>query len=74
MGRGGVRVVLEDRIENGREYELFMGDDSSGRRVQVAWSQDAADGQIAGLKYLDAVTTPDDDGGGSTMPPPTGDE
>jgi hypothetical protein len=53
VGRGGVRVVLEERIEDGREYELFFSDDSSGRRVQVAWLQDAADGQIAGLKYLD---------------------
>jgi hypothetical protein len=75
VGRGGVRVVLEERIEDGREYELFFSDDNSGRRVQVAWVQDAADGQIAGLKYLDPELGAGSEAGGSTastgsVPPP----
>jgi hypothetical protein len=53
VGRGGVRVVLEDRIERERVYELFFSDDSTGRRVRLAWSTDQADGQIAGLQYLE---------------------
>lgn len=53
VGRGGVRVVLEERIDDAHEYELFFSDDTVGRRVRVAWWQDAADGQIAGLEYLD---------------------
>jgi hypothetical protein len=75
VGRGGVRVVLEERIEDGREYELFFSDDSSGRRVQVAWLQDAADGQIAGLKYLDPELGAGLEAGGTSagagsVPPP----
>lgn len=75
VGRGGVRVVLEERIEDGREYELFFSDDSSGRRVQVAWLQDAADGQIAGLKYLDPELCPgflggESSAGAGSVPPP----
>lgn len=69
VGRGGVRVVLEVRIEHDRDYELFFDDDESGRRVQVAWSQEQADGQIAGLKYLDVEPPPNPEGV-SSMPPP----
>jgi hypothetical protein len=53
VGRGGVRVVLEDSIERDQDYELFFSDDATGRRVRVAWSTEQADGQIAGLKYLE---------------------
>jgi hypothetical protein len=72
VGRGGVRVVLEERIETSREYELFFSDDATGRRVQVAWSQEQADGQIAGLKYLDVEAAPNPEGNLSSDPP--GDE
>jgi hypothetical protein len=67
VGRGGVRVVLEDKIEHDRDYELFFSDDTNGRKVQVAWSQEQADGQIAGLKYLEVEPLPNPEG---TSPPP----
>lgn len=69
VGRGGVRVVLEERVQDAFEYELFFGDDETGRRVQVAWSNDQADGQIAGLKYLDLDAPPDPEGRLSSIPP-----
>ncbi len=47
-----------ERVGDSQEYELFFGDDATGRRVQVAWSNDQADGQIAGLKYLDLDAPP----------------
>jgi|SRR5688572_6317411 hypothetical protein len=69
VGRGGVRVVLEERVADSQEYELFFGDDTTGRRVQVAWSNDQADGQIAGLRYLDLDAPPDPEGRLSSIPP-----
>jgi hypothetical protein len=71
VGRGGVRVVLEERLQESREYELFFSDDTSGRRVALAWSQDAADGQIVGLKYLDVEAIPDAEGGVPSVAPKT---
>jgi hypothetical protein len=66
-----VRVVLEERLQESREYELFFSDDTTGRRVEVAWSQDAADGQIVGLKYLDLEANPDAEAGAPSVPPKT---
>jgi hypothetical protein len=72
VGRGGVRVVLEDAIDTTREYELYFSDDASGRRVQVAWSQEQADGQIAGLKYVNVDPAPSPEGSVASEPPSLG--
>jgi hypothetical protein len=55
VSRGGVRLIVENQVELGREYELSIGDEQSAvlRRGRVVWVQDEADGQIAGVQYLD---------------------
>ena len=53
VSRGGIRAIVEDTIELGREYELLIGDQQNPRRGRVVWVQDEADGQIAGVQYLD---------------------
>jgi len=55
VSRGGVRLVVENQVELGREYELWIGDEEKAvrRRGRVVWVQDEADGQIAGVQYLD---------------------
>ncbi len=65
VSRGGIRAIVEEPLTQGIEYLLTVGDEeaSSTRRATVVWSQDEADGQIVGLKYLD------EDG---TMPPKDG--
>jgi hypothetical protein len=63
VSRGGVRVILEAPVELGHEYEIVIGDDEQGRRCRVVWVQDEADGQIAGVQFLDIQATP---------PPPPG--
>lgn len=65
VSRGGIRVIVEENIELGREYELLIGDAPSPRRGRVVWVQDEADGQIAGVQYLDVE-------GGSVPPAPDG--
>ena len=64
VSRGGVRVILEAPVELGDEYEIFIGDAETGRQCRVVWVQDEADGQIAGMQFLDVEGTP--------PPPPAG--
>lgn len=64
--RGGLRVIVEDRLEVGAVFELSVGDGVSEvvRQSRVAWVQDEADGTICGLKFLDCdgpVPSPSDD-------------
>ncbi len=55
VSRGGLRVVVEEPLRPGIEYEIVVGDsdNDAGRTASVVWVKDAADGQIVGLKYLD---------------------
>jgi hypothetical protein len=52
ISRGGLRAVLEQPIEAGREYLVVVGE-SGARRACVAWAKGEADGQIVGLRFLD---------------------
>ncbi|MBK7578893.1 MAG: PilZ domain-containing protein [Myxococcales bacterium] len=63
VSRGGVRIIVEDRVELGKDYEISLGDDEHVRRpCRVVWLQEEADGQIAGVQYMDT----------NAGPPPTG--
>lgn len=58
LSRGGVRIVVEDPIELNAEYTVVLGDDEQNPRpARVAWIQDEAGGQIAGLQFLDVQGT-----------------
>jgi hypothetical protein len=59
LSRGGVRLVLEDAVEPGADYDVTVGD-SAPRPGRVIWVQTEADGQIAGVQFLD---------GDGTVPP-----
>jgi hypothetical protein len=63
VSRGGVRVILEEAVELGEEYDISIGEESP-RRGRIVWVQDEADGQIAGVQFLD--------GTGNQAPPPEG--
>jgi PilZ domain len=59
VSRGGVRIIVEDRVELGNEYDIVVGDEDLVRRpCRVVWVQEEADGQIAGVQYLDTNTGP----------------
>jgi hypothetical protein len=57
LSRGGARVVVEQAIEVGREYEVQIGADAPFRPGRVGWVRDEADGQIVGLQFLDAAAS-----------------
>lgn len=57
LSRGGVRVIVEDALELGREYEIAIGEDEHVRRpCRVVWLRQESDGQIAGVQFLDTNT------------------
>ncbi len=58
--RGGLRVVVEDGVVVGQEFEVAIGSDDapdrSVRRGRVVWVQPEADGQIVGIEFLEATS------------------
>ena len=63
LSRGGVRIIVEDRVELGKDYDISIGDEDHIRRpCRVVWVQEEADGQIAGVQFLDTS--------GGSVPPP----
>ena len=57
VSRGGVRVILENNVELGAEFEVTMtgsslGDDSACPRMgRIVWVQEEPDGVVAGIEF-----------------------
>jgi hypothetical protein len=51
--RGGVRAILEEKVELGDEFEVRCGGDV-WRPGRIVWIQDEPDGVVVGVAYLDA--------------------
>ncbi len=64
ISRGGARLVLEEAVELGAEYQVEIGFEPEARSVRIVWAQDEADGQIVGVQFLDVD--------GTIPPPPAG--
>lgn len=54
VSRGGLRAIIEERLSPGVEYEVVVGEEPAGRAATLVWSKDESDGQIVGMKYVDA--------------------
>lgn len=52
VSRGGIRVVIEEPVNVGSEYEVTVGEDEP-RLARAVWVRKEADGQIAGFQFLD---------------------
>jgi hypothetical protein len=55
VSRGGVRVILEEKIELGQEFDVTVGDPEQSplqRRARVVWVQEENDGVIVGLEFI----------------------
>lgn len=71
VSQGGLRAILELRLQLDQEYTLLIGEEPQPRRARVVWTQEEADGQIVGLKYLDidgSVPPRGDEPSGSPRP------
>jgi c-di-GMP-binding flagellar brake protein YcgR len=55
VSRGGVRLILEDPVKLGEEFEVTIGAVESSplvRRARVVWIQEELDGAIVGLEFI----------------------
>ncbi|HEY5960733.1 MAG TPA: PilZ domain-containing protein [Polyangiaceae bacterium] len=57
VSRGGARLVVEDTLEVGQHWELWVNDAPAGRPARVVWLRDEPGGQIVGIQYLDCEGT-----------------
>ena len=65
VSRGGVRVILEHRVELGAEYQVALAEDGADSRAgppaprpgRVVWVQEEPDGVVAGIEFRDASVT-----------------
>ncbi|HEY6464182.1 MAG TPA: PilZ domain-containing protein [Polyangiaceae bacterium] len=54
VSRGGIRVILEEKVELGAEFEVTIstGEDVSSAVVgRVVWVQEEPDGVVAGIEF-----------------------
>jgi hypothetical protein len=75
--RGGIRIILEDRVELGHQYDVKMGNDggSKKRRGRVVWVQEENDGMVVGLEFVSELPpshAPRSNAPPSGDPPPGG--
>jgi hypothetical protein len=67
VSRGGVRVIMEEKVELGAEYEVTIGDPEEGTTRycgRIVWLQEELDGVIAGIEFLGIS------GAVASVPPP----
>ncbi len=60
VSRGGVRLILEDPVKLGDEFEVTIGEAESSplvRRARVVWIQEERDGAIVGLEFIGMTST-----------------
>jgi len=54
VSRGGVRVILEEKVELGSEFDVILstGEESSAPQAgRVVWVQEEPDGVVAGIEF-----------------------
>jgi PilZ domain len=54
VSRGGVRVILEEKVKLGSEFEVTLstGEDSAAPLIgRVVWVQEEPDGVVAGIEF-----------------------
>ncbi len=57
VSRGGVRVILEERVEPGAEFDVSLtegitpGDTEASFVGRVVWVQEEPDGVVAGIEF-----------------------
>jgi hypothetical protein len=59
VSRGGLRVVVEEGVLVGQEFDVAIGsddrEDQAVRRGRVVWVQPEADGQIVGIEFVETT-------------------
>ena len=75
ISRGGIRVVIEERVELGQEFEIRELDadiaDGGPFRGRVVWVQDEPDGSVVGMEFVGPELPKFAEKPGSTAHPPS---
>lgn len=59
LSRGGLRAVVEERVQLGEEVEVRIDEIHVTRRGRVVWTQDEPDGTIVGICFFERIEEPD---------------
>jgi hypothetical protein len=54
VSRGGLRAILEEKVELGQKFEISLGEEQSevqNRLARIVWVQEEPDGVIVGLEF-----------------------
>jgi hypothetical protein len=75
ISRGGIRVVIEERVELGQEFEIRELDhdiaDGGPFYGRVVWVQDEPDGSVVGMEFVGAELPKFGEKAASTAHPPS---
>lgn len=54
ISRGGVRVILEAKVELGAEFDVTVGEEEPqlAQRGRIVWLQEELDGVVAGVEFV----------------------
>ena len=55
ISRGGVRAIIEDRVELGEELEIDIAEEGLRHRGRIVWMQEELDGTIVGVEFLEKL-------------------
>lgn len=79
VSRGGLRAILEHKVELGQKFDITIGtDDVMMRTGRVVWVQEEPDGVIVGLEFTSLSGThksvpplaPEGEDASAGVPPP----
>ncbi len=52
VSRGGLRAILEEKVDLGAKFEIVLGADNALERpARIVWVQEEPDGVIVGLEF-----------------------
>jgi hypothetical protein len=51
VSRGGVRVILEDKVDPGGEFEVTLDAGPAHNVGRIVWVQEEPDGVVAGIEF-----------------------
>ncbi|MFT3770945.1 MAG: PilZ domain-containing protein [Minicystis sp.] len=58
ISRGGLRAIVEDRVELGEELDIDIAEEGLRHRGRIVWTQEEPDGMIVGVSFLERLTEP----------------
>ncbi|APR78320.1 Hypothetical protein A7982_03667 [Minicystis rosea] len=55
ISRGGLRAIVEDRVDLGEELDVDIAEEGLRHRGRIVWTQEEPDGMIVGVEFLERL-------------------